>query len=211
METQHYPFTLQPLPYSYDALSPNISDVTLSFHHDKHLATYVENLNKALEKYPDYHEWSLVRLVAQYDHMPESIRTAVRNNAGGVYNHNLYFDLMTSPDQSRLNTVMADAIDKYFGSYQVFKEELTQAALTQFGSGWAYLVSSEDGELKIVKTPNQDMPLPDGLFPILLVDVWEHAYYLQYQNRRAAYVEKWFGLINWEKVAALYERILNNR
>lgn len=196
----HYPFPLQPLPYDYDALSPAIDARTLHFHHDKHLKTYVDNLNKTLSSYPAYHTWSLYQLLTRLNDIPSVIRTAVRNNAGGVYNHQLYFNTMTG-NPSEPSEALSARIADSFGSYDLWKIQMKEAAVSQFGSGWAWLVLSGDGFLRIVKTANQDTPLP--LKPILLVDLWEHAYYLQYQNLRADYVDNWFDLIDWRAVETL--------
>lgn len=203
----HYPFLLKPLPYAYNALEPYIDEETVTIHHDKHLQTYVDNLNKALENYPQYHDWSLRKLVTDFDYMPFQIQTAVKNNAGGVFNHNLYFDLMTPNSSKKPLENVSKAIDNSFESYDEFVKALTQAALGQFGSGWAWLVTDNSGNVKIVSTPNQDTPLTSNLYPILLVDVWEHAYYLKYKNKRVDYVNNWFNLINWQAVEERY----NNR
>lgn len=200
---QHYPFELPPLPYAYEALEPHISAETLHFHHDRHLKTYVDNLNHALEPYPAYHGWSLCRLVTRYATLPSELAVTVRNNAGGVYNHELYFNGM-SPTPSTPPDWLAMFIDSAFGSPDTLRELLKKAALGVFGSGWAYLVLNAYGGLDVVTTPNQDTPLPDGLKPLLTVDVWEHAYYLQYQNLRANYFDNWFPLVDWETVARLY-------
>lgn len=193
---EHYPFELRPLPYEYDALEPYIDKATMYFHHDKHLATYVQNLNKALANYPRFHTWSLTELLTNLGRIPRPIQTAVRNNGGRVYNHNLYFEGMT-PNSSREQAGwLGDAILQQFGSYQIFEERMKQAGLDRFGSGYAWLVSDKQGRLKILSTPNQDTPLP--LCPILLLDVWEHAYYLKYQNRRGDYISNWFNTINWK-------------
>ena len=197
--SKHYPFTLEPLPYAYDALSPVLDARTLEFHHDKHLQTYVDNLNAALKDAPSYHTWELERLILQLDSLPENLRTPVRNNAGGVYNHELYFASMTG-GESRPGPAMLRELEKAFGSYEAWKEQMKQAALTQFGSGWAWLIADAEDGLHIVTTPNHDTPLRARVHPLLLVDVWEHAYYLQYQNRRAEYLDRWFGLIDWQAV-----------
>ncbi|WP_195985414.1 superoxide dismutase [Clostridium sp. D33t1_170424_F3] len=204
--SQHYPFTLEPLPYAYDALEPQIDAETLHFHHDKHLQTYVDNLNKTLEKYPDYHDWSLEKLISQGDSLPEAIRTPVRNNAGGVYNHQLYFRCMGPEKDTRPSQRLLEEINRYFGSFEDWKEKMKNAAVTQFGSGWAWLVVDPEGRMHVVKTPNQDTPLPNFMRPLLLVDVWEHAYYLQYQNRRPEYVDRWFSVINWKQVEENFEK-----
>lgn len=204
--SQHYPFTLEPLPYAYDALEPQIDAETLHFHHDKHLQTYVDNLNKTLEKVPDYHDWSLEKLITQGDSLPEAIRTPVRNNAGGVYNHQLYFRCMGPEKDTRPSQKYMEELNRYFGSFEDWKEKMKTAAVTQFGSGWAWLVVDQEGRMHVVKTPNQDTPLPSFMRPLLLVDVWEHAYYLQYQNRRPEYVDRWFSVINWKQVEENFEK-----
>lgn len=198
---EHYPFPLLPLPYSYTALQPYIDCQTLHFHHDKHLAKYVENLNNTLAPYPQFHEWSLEKLLTCVNELPESIRTAVINNGGGVYNHQLYFDLMCGC-KCQPDPILMQAIEQSFGSFEKWKEQMKAAAMSQFGSGWANLVVNDQGNLEIVKTANQATPLPKEI--ILLVDVWEHAYYLQYQNLRDKYVDNWFNVINWKKVCELY-------
>lgn len=196
---RHYPFLLEPLPYAYEDLDPVINARTLTFHHDKHLQTYVDNLNRALEAHPAYHDWELEKLLLNLESLPESIRVPVRNNAGGVYNHELYFACMGRPGQKPGPRLM-DALERSFGSFDAFKSRLKEAALGQFGSGWAWLVKDAEGGLHIVRTPNQDTPLHGNVKPLLLVDVWEHAYYLQYQNRRAEYVDQWFHVVDWGQV-----------
>ncbi len=194
-----YPFELEPLPYSYEALEPSIDARTLTFHHDRHLQTYVDNLNKALEPYPAYHGWTLEELLLRLEGLPENLRPAIRNNAGGVYNHELYFACMGRQTQGPEGELKA-GIEAAFGSLDNFKNELKAAALSQFGSGWAWLIADAEDGFHIVRTPNQDTPLRANVKPLLLVDVWEHAYYLQYQNRRAEYVDKWFEAVDWEQV-----------
>ena len=200
MNNQKYKFTLPALSFSYDALNPYISEETLKFHYDKHFQTYTDNLNKALENHPEFQSWSLEKLVCDYNKLPENIKNAVRNNAGGVYNHYLYFDLMTPSSTKKPMGRIEEAINKRFGSYDIFKQEMKSVALNTFGSGWAWLVKDEVGNLEIISTQNQDTPFTLNLYPILLVDVWEHAYYLQYQNRRAEYLDNWFNVIDWEKI-----------
>ena len=195
ISTQTYPFELPPLPYAYDALEPYIDQETMHFHHDKHMKTYVDKLNKALEPYAQYHHWTLERLLLQLDELPDSLKTSVRNNGGGVYNHDLYFTLMAPAGQQPLAEV-AEAFD---GEEQ-WKAEMKAAALGQFGSGFAWLVSDGAGKLSIIALPNQDNPLSMGLYPILPLDVWEHAYYLKHQNLRGNYIDQWFHVINWEGV-----------
>lgn len=204
MDQQHYPFTLPPLPYPYDALEPNIDMETLHYHHDKHFQTYVDNLNKILENNPDYHSWTLEQLLSRLDELPEDMRKPIRNNGGGVYNHAMYFSQM-SPEKKELSGSIKSAIETQYGSYDNWKGEMKTAAVGQFGSGYGWLVKEPDNSLKIMNLPNQDNPLSMGLCPLLLVDVWEHAYYLKYQNRRPDYVEAWFERINWEEVERRYQ------
>lgn len=209
MKAETYPFVVRPLPYEYDALIPVLDEETLTFHHDKHYKTYVDNLNAALADCPELQKKSLTELLTDINRLPAAVKTAVRNNGGGVYNHELYFDSMKSPVGQEPAGALAEAIDRDFGSYRQWKEQMKQAAVSKFGSGWAWLVSDKNGTLSIVQTANQDVPDLEEYIPILLVDVWEHAYYLQYQNRRADYVEGWFGLINWRKAGKRYEEGLN--
>ena len=205
--SQHYPFEAEPLPYSYDALEPHLDARTLTFHHDKHLQTYVDNLNKALEPFPAFHGKCLRELLRSENDLPETARTAVHNNAGGVYNHHLYFRTMGGRSGDRPTGALAAAIDRDFGSFDRFQQKIKEAALTQFGSGWAWLASDGEKRLRILKTPNQDTPLTLDLHPLTLVDVWEHAYYLQYQNKRADYLDHWLNVVDWKAVEALYDAI----
>ena len=208
MQAETYPFVVRPLPYAYDALVPVLDQETMTFHHDKHYKTYVDNLKSALSDYPELQGKSLKELLTEIDLLPAPVRTSIRNNGGGVFNHELYFDSMKSPVGQDPTGALAEAIDRDFGSYKQWKEQMKQAAMGQFGSGWAFLVADRDGKLSIVQTANQNVPDLDDYTPILLVDVWEHAYYLQYQNRRADYLEGWFGLINWRKAGMRYEEVL---
>lgn len=208
MKEETYPFVVKPLPYEYDALVPVLDQETLHFHHDKHYKTYVDNLNAALSDYPEQQKLGLSDLLSQIDKLPAAIQTPVRNNGGGVYNHELYFDGMKSPVGQEPAGLLLEAIERDFGSFSQWKEQMKQAAVGKFGSGWAWLVTDKDGKLSIVQTANQDVPDLNKLIPILLVDVWEHAYYLQYQNRRADYVDGWFGLINWRKAQKRYEEAI---
>ena len=198
----HYPFTLPPLPYAYDALLPELDERTMHFHHDKHFNTYVDNLNKLLKDRPEYHGWSLERLMRDWPELPEDIRQGVRNNAGGVYNHDLYFKTLHPAPTSAPGPVLQGAIDRDLGDLQGLKAALRSAALGQFGSGWAWLVSDREGRLSVRKTPTQDSTLP--LTPLLGCDVWEHAYYLPYQNRRDEYFEAWWRLVDWPGVTRRY-------
>jgi len=205
MKAEVYPFVARPLPYEYDALVPVLDAETLTFHHDKHYKTYVDNLNSALSDYPELQKKSLTELLTDISTLPGAVQTAVRNNGGGVYNHELYFDSMREPAGQEPDGALAEAIERDFGSYRQWKEQMKQAAVGKFGSGWAWLVADKDGVLSITQTSNQDVPDLKEYMPILLVDVWEHAYYLQYKNRRADYVDGWFELINWRKAGKRYE------
>lgn len=195
---EHYPFKVPPLPYKYSALSPYIDEKTIRVHHDTLFQGYVTRLNNALQKYPRFQNWSLERLILQNNRLPQDIQTTVYNNAGGVYNHTIYFDSMT-PKYRKPSNGMVRMLERSFGSYDNFVKELTAAGLSVFGSGWAWLV--DDGrKLKIVTTKNQDTPLPNGQYPILPLDVWEHSYFLQYLSDRAKYIDNWFHIINWNYV-----------
>lgn len=205
MKDEIYPFVAQPLPYEYDALTPVIDANTLMFHHDKHYRTYVDNLNNVLADYPELQKMSLKELLTNLDEFPTAAQTPIRNNGGGVYNHELYFDGMKCPVGQAPAGILAEAIERDYGSFSQWKDRMKQAAVTKFGSGWAWLVSDVNGILSIQQSSNQDTPDLTVYNPIFLVDVWEHAYYLQYQNRRADYVEGWFSLINWKKAGKRYE------
>ena len=205
-----YPFVVRPLPYEYDALVPVLDEETLHFHHDKHYKTYVDNLNNVLSEYPELQNMSLKELLSDIEVLPAQVQTPIRNNGGGVFNHEFYFGSMKNPVGQIPEGALAEAIEKDFGSYEKWKEQMKQAAVSKFGSGWAWLVSDPQGELSIIQTANQDVPDLNEFTPILPVDVWEHAYYLQYQNRRAEYVEGWFDLINWKKAAGRYESAVGN-
>ncbi len=200
------PFTLPPLPYAFDALEPYIDARTMEIHHDRHHAGYVLKLNAAVEATPVLAGRSLEDLLANLDRVPDSARTAVRNNGGGDYNHTLFWQVMKKNGGGAPQGELAKAVDKHFGSFSQFQDQFTKAALTQFGSGWAWLVVTGD-QLQIQSTPNQDSPLSTGNTPILGVDVWEHAYYLKYQNKRADYVAAWFNVINWDFVSDRYARL----
>jgi len=201
----HYKFVLQPLPYAYDALEPYIDAKTVEIHHNKHLQAYVDNLNKALKGYPDYQGWPLEKLLYDLDKLPQEIQAAVRNNGGGVYNHNLYFDGMTPGGKPLTPGPLADAIDKTWGSFENFAAQMKAAAMAVFGSGWAILVADELGEVSIIRTANQDTQIPANLTAVAILDVWEHAYYLKVQNRRGDYIDNWFKVVDWEKAAKNYE------
>lgn len=195
---------LPKLPYAYDALEPYIDAETMTIHHDKHHATYVANVNAALEKHPEIGE-DLEALLADVDSIPADIRQAVINNGGGHLNHALFWELLSPEKQEPTAQVLA-AIEEAFGSFDEFKATFTQAATTRFGSGWAWLVVNENGKLEVLSTANQDTPISQGKAPILALDVWEHAYYLKYRNVRPDYIKAFFDVINWEKVAELYSK-----
>lgn len=198
-------FELKPLPYPTDALEPHIDARTMEIHHGKHHATYVTNLNNALKDHSELAALSLNDLVSHLDKVPENIRTAVRNNGGGHWNHDLFWKLMTPGGSDTPAGDLAKAIDAAFGSFDEFKIKFKTAGLGRFGSGWAWLVAQKDGSLMITSTPNQDNPLMEGKHAILGCDVWEHAYYLNYQNRRADYLDAWWNVVNWDVVAQLYK------
>lgn len=202
---QTYPFELLPLPYAYDALEPYVDEETLHYHHDKHLKTYVDNLNQALSSYSEYQNMTLVELLKKYPTFPEPLRTAVQNNAGGVFNHNLYFYLMGGNGDIQQAPELNQAIEKEFSSFEQFKDTLTNAALKQFGSGYGWLAKQSDGKLYIVATANQITPFLENQTPLLPLDVWEHAYYLKYKNMRKDYIDQWFQVIDWTKVESLYK------
>jgi len=197
------PHALDPLPYPFDALEPVLDARTLEIHHDKHHAAYVNNLNKALEAHPDFQKLSLVELISHLDRVPEAIRTTVRNNGGGHFAHNLYWSTMKRGGGGEPSGELAKAIATSFGSFADLKAKLTQSAVSQFGSGWAWLYA-RDGRLHAAGTPGHDCPEMSGGKSLLVVDVWEHAYYLKYQNRRADYVEAWWGVVDWSRVAENY-------
>ena len=192
---EHYPFELVPLPYPYNALEPYIDAQTMTLHHDKHLKAYVDRLNSTLEKYPAYHNWSLQRLIRDNCRLPYQIQTPVKNYAGGVYNHNLYFQIL-NPAEANSSGQLENAITTAFGSMDAFRAKLKETALGVFGSGYAWLAVNPAGRLRIVSTANQDTPLPYNFCPVLNLDVWEHAYYLKYQNRRADYIDGFFHVLN---------------
>jgi Fe-Mn family superoxide dismutase len=196
-----YPYQLQPLAYAYDALEPHIDTATMQIHHGKHLQAYVDNLNKVLEPHTQLHKLSIQELLQDLGKLPQDIQAAVRNNGGGVFNHNLYFGILAKGKILQDGSLKA-AIEAKWGTVDKFKQEFKQAGLTQFGSGWASLVKNAQGELEIVKTPNQDVPT--GGQVLLNVDVWEHAYYLNYQNKRADYLDNFWHVVNWDAVQALY-------
>jgi Fe-Mn family superoxide dismutase len=201
------PYTLPPLPYAYDALEPFIDARTMQIHHDKHHAAYVANLNKAVADFPEVGAKPVEDLLKDLNAVPEKIRTAVRNQGGGHYNHSLFWQTLKT-DGGEPKGALAAAIGQQFGSFSTFKEDWTKAGVSQFGSGWAWLVVDGDKKLVIEPTANQDSPLSQGRQPLLGIDVWEHAYYLKYQNRRPEYVAAFFNVINWDFVSARYDKIM---
>jgi superoxide dismutase, Fe-Mn family len=196
-------FELPQLPYAYDALEPHIDKETMNIHHTKHHNTYVTNLNNALEGNEELLSKTVEEVISNLDAVPEAVRTAVRNNGGGHANHSLFWQILSPNGGGEPTGELAEAINSKFGSFEAFKEEFTKAATTRFGSGWAWLVVN-NGELEVTSTPNQDSPLMEGKTPILGLDVWEHAYYLKYQNRRPEYISAFFNVINWDEVAKRY-------
>lgn len=198
-------FELPKLPYAVDALEPYIDAQTMTIHHDKHHQAYITNLNAALEKHPELGDKSLEDLLSDLNAVPEDIRTAVRNHGGGTWNHNMFWEVMAPKTSVTPSAEVLKALEGSFGSFDSFKAEFEKAANGRFGSGWAWLVRRGDG-LAIVSTANQDNPLSEGLAPILGIDVWEHAYYLKYQNRRAEYVSNWWNVVNWGAVAERYNQ-----
>lgn len=198
-------FELAPLPYAAETLEPHIDAQTMQIHHGKHHAAYVNNLNAALEAHPQFFEMTAEQIIKDLASVPEAVRQAVRNNAGGHVNHTMFWNLMAANAGGAPSGDLAAAIDATFGSFDAFKAEFKKAAVGRFGSGWAWLIV-DSGALKIVSTPNQDNPVMDNpnVVPILGLDVWEHAYYLKYQNRRPDYIDAWWNVVNWSAVAALY-------
>jgi len=199
-------YLLPKLGYGYDALEPFIDQKTMEIHHSKHHQAYVTNLNAALEKHPEL-TLSLEEMLKDLTKVPQDIRAAVQNNGGGHFNHTLFFELLKVNNGGLPSKELMTALEKTFGSFDQFKELFSTAAKTRFGSGWAWLVVTNEKELKVLSTPNQDTPLQEGT-PILGLDVWEHAYYLNYQNRRPDYVSAFFSVVNWDKVSALYKELV---
>ena len=193
------PFTLPPLPYPPDALEPHIDRQTMEIHHEKHHGTYVKNLNAALEKHPDLQSKTIEDLLREINRVPEDIRTAVRNNGGGHANHSMFWQIMAANAGGQPTGPIADSIKSSFGGFDKFKDEFSKVALGRFGSGWAWVLE-QDGRLVIDSTANQDSPLMEGKTPVFGLDVWEHAYYLKYQNRRADYIAAWWNVVNWAEI-----------
>jgi len=197
--------TLMPLPYAYDALEPHLDAKTMEIHHTKHHQTYVDKLNAALENEPTLQELSVEELLSDLGLLPEAILTAVRNAGGGVCNHNFFWNILSPQGGGEPTGALAEKIVTDFGSFADFKKKFSDAALSVFGSGWAWLVVNK-GKLEIMKTPNQDSPISFGLTPLLTIDVWEHAYYLKFQNRRAEFIESWWNVVSWDAVSKLLEK-----
>lgn len=198
MENNYYPFKNLPLPYSFNALEPFIDEKTMYLHHDKHLQTYIDNLNAVLKNAPQLQKLSLNQLIKYAGSFPPDLATSIRNNAGGVYNHRFFFNILTNPSQKQPSGKLADLIVKSFNSFDSFLDTFKKAALSVFGSGYAWLVY-HNGQLKIITTPNQNNPIENDMCPILTIDVWEHAYYLKHYNLRADYINDWINIIDWEK------------
>jgi Fe-Mn family superoxide dismutase len=193
-------YEVPPLPYAYNALEPYIDDATMHLHHDKHHAAYVTNLNAAVAKHPDLDKKSPEELIRNLNALPEDVRGAIRNNGGGHVNHTMFWQIMGPNKGGNPSGAIADAITKSFGGFDKFQEAFEKAGVGQFGSGWAWLVRTKGGEFKVTSTPNQDNPMTTGDFPVIGNDVWEHAYYLKYQNRRADYLKAWWNVVNWDEV-----------
>jgi Fe-Mn family superoxide dismutase len=198
-------YELPPLPYPYNALEPHIDEQTMQIHHDRHHQTYVTNVNNAIQGQADLENLSVEELISNLNRVPENIRTAVRNNGGGHANHTLFWEIMGPNGGGQPSGELAQAINTAFGSLDTFKQQFAQAATTRFGSGWAWLSVEPGGGLRVESTANQDNPLMEGRTPILGLDVWEHAYYLKYQNKRPDYITAWWNTINWDAVAQRYQ------
>lgn len=191
---------LPPLPYAYDALEPHIDTKTMQLHHDKHHAAYVKNLNEAFKKHPEIKNKKLEYLLLNLETVPEDIRTTIRNNGGGHLNHSLFWRIMKPNGGGEPTGAIASAINERFGNFATFKQQFNEAGSGRFGSGWVWLIRDLSGKLQIATTPNQDSPIADGNYPILGNDVWEHAYYLKYQNKRADYLNAWWNVVNWDEI-----------
>ena len=200
-------FTLPPLPYDYSALEPYIDTDTMHLHHDKHHQAYVNNLNAAVQKHPELFDKSVEQIIAGINSVPEDIRTAVRNNGGGHANHTFFWEIMKPGGSKEPTGALAQAINSTFGGVEQLKSQVNDAGAKRFGSGWAWLVADNSGNLSVLSTANQDSPLMEGKTPILGVDVWEHAYYLKYQNRRPDYLAAWWNVVNWDEVGKRYDAL----
>ncbi|MDQ5826699.1 MAG: superoxide dismutase [Chloroflexota bacterium] len=197
---------LPPLPYDYNALEPYIDEETMHLHHDKHHQAYINNLNTALANYPDLQDKSAEELIRDLNSVPEAIRPAVRNNGGGHVNHTMFWEIMGPNGGGEPTGALADAINESFGSFDAFKQQFNEAGTKRFGSGWAWLVRGSDGKLSVTSTANQDNPMSEGQYPVMGNDVWEHAYYLKYQNRRPDYLAAWWNVVNWDAVSQRFEQ-----
>jgi len=204
-------FELPPLPYDYNALEPYIDTQTMQLHHDKHHQAYVTNANNALQGYDQFASMSVDDLLRNINQVPESIRTTLRNNAGGHSNHTMFWNIMKPHGGGQPTGDLANAIQQTFGSFDAFKTAFNDAGTKRFGSGWVWLVLDSSGKLQIISTANQDSPLMDGLYPVMGNDVWEHAYYLKYQNRRPEYLNAWWNVVNWDEVARRYQQARGGR
>ncbi len=198
-------FELSPLPYNYDALEPYIDTQTMQLHHDMHHQTYVNNVNAAVEKYSELQSKSPEELIRELNSIPEDIRTAVRNNGGGHVNHTMFWQIMAPNAGGEPTGAIGDAIRENFGDFESFKQRFNDAGTKQFGSGWVWLVRTSDGKIEVISTPNQDSPMTSGHIPIMGNDVWEHAYYLKYQNKRAEYLKQWWNVVNWDEINKRFE------
>jgi len=207
MKKQHYKFRPFKLPYAYGALEPYIDAETVKLHYENHLTAYTDKLNSTLAPYPEFHNWSLEKLLCNINNLPVKIRNDVKIGGGGVYNHIYFFAGMVSGGKTRPEGLLGDRIGRIFGGWDKFKEKFKAAALDVFGSGYAWLVSDRRGALRIIRSENQDSPVSRGLLPIMVIDVWEHAYYLKHRSDRAAYVDSWFGALNIEFAEENYDFI----
>ncbi len=202
-------YELPPLPYAYNALEPYIDEQTMQLHHDKHHQAYVTNLNNALQGQSQFENMPIEELIRRLNDVPENIRTAVRNNGGGHVNHTMFWQIMKPNGGGEPTGELANAINQAFGSFDNFKTQFNDAGAKRFGSGWVWLVLGQNGQLQITSTANQDSPLTDGLYPIMGNDVWEHAYYLKYQNRRPEYLAAWWNVVNWDEIAKRFQQARN--
>lgn len=198
---------LPELKYEFNALEPYIDEMTMNIHYSKHHAAYINNLNNALEKYPELFDKSIEDLLLSLDSLPESVRNVVRNNGGGHFNHSLFWSIMSPNGGGEPSIQFLEKFNESFGSFKEFKEQFAKAAISRFGSGWAWLIVSKTGALEIVTSANQDSPIIEGIKPILGLDVWEHAYYLKYQNRRPDYIKEWWNIVNWKEVEERYNQL----
>ena len=208
-QTTAIPVQLPPLPYDYAALEPHIDAQTMKLHHDRHHAAYVNNLNEALKEYPNLQNRDVVTLLQDLNSVPEDIRTAVRNNGGGHLNHTMFWQIMSPQGGGEPTGALAEEINKTFGSFAQFKQQFSEAGSGRFGSGWVWLIRNQNGQLQITTTLNQDSPIMDGSYPIIGNDVWEHAYYLKYQNRRTDYLDNWWNVVDWNQVNQRSQQSLN--